>query len=94
MVLCNLHSTLAHVDIQNCNEFIWFHLIIILGPVLANTFIVELEQNVIPTLSNISLLKRYVDDIICFLTFINKVNETWKSYYKNIKFTIEIETVN
>ena len=34
-----------------------------LGLVLANIFMVELERNIIPTLSNdISLWKRYVDD--------------------------------
>ena len=39
-----------------------------LGPVLANIFMVELEQNIIPTLSkDISLWKRYVDDTICFV---------------------------
>ena len=56
---------------------------------------VELKRNIIPTLSNdISLWKRYVDDTICFikLTSINKVIETFNSYHKNIKFTIEIET--
>ena len=66
-----------------------------LGPVLGNIFMVELERNIIPTLSNdISLWKRYVDDTICFinLTSINKVLETLNSYHTNIKFTIEIET--
>ena len=68
-----------------------------LGPVLANMFMVELEQNMVPTLSNdISLWKRYADDTICFikLTSINKVLETLNSYHTNIKFTIEIETEN
>ena len=65
-----------------------------LGPVLANIFTVDLERNIIPTLSNnILLWKRYVDDTICFikLTSINKVVET---YHTNIKFTIETETEN
>ena len=56
---------------------------------------VELKRNTIPTLTNdISLWKRYVDDTICFikLTSTNKVIETFNSYHKNIKFTIEIET--
>ena len=36
-----------------------------LGPVLANILMVELERNLIPTLSNdIPLWKRYVDDTI------------------------------
>ena len=39
-----------------------------LGPVLANIFMVELEQNIIPALAkNISLWKRYADDVICFV---------------------------
>ena len=39
-----------------------------LGPVLANIFMVELEQNIIPTSSNnMSLWKRYVEDTICFI---------------------------
>ena len=65
-----------------------------LGPVLANIFTVDLERNIIPTLSNnILLWKRYVDDTICFvkLTSINKVVQT---YHTNIKFTIETETEN
>ena len=66
-----------------------------LDPLITNIFMVELKRNIIPTLSNdISLWKRYVDDTICFikLTSINKVIETFNSYHKNIKFTIEIET--
>ena len=68
-----------------------------LGPVLVNIFMVELERNIIPRLSNgISLWKRYVNDTISFikLTSINKVLETLNSYHTNIKFTIEIETEN
>ena len=67
------------------------------GPVLANIFMVELKQSIIPTLSNnILLWKRYVDDTICFikLTAINKVLETLNSYHTNIKFAIEIESEN
>ena len=67
------------------------------GPVLANIFMVELERNIIPTLSSdILLWKRYVDDTICFikLTSINKVLQTLNSYHTNIKFTIEIESEN
>ena len=66
------------------------------GPVLAKIFMVEIEQNIITTLSNnISLWKRYVDDTICFikLTSISKVLETL-SYHKNIKFTIQTKTEN
>ena len=68
-----------------------------LGPVLANIFMVELERNIIPTLSNdILLWERYVDDTIYFtkLTSISKVLETLNSYHTNIKFTFEIESEN
>ena len=67
------------------------------GPVLANIFMVELERNIIPTLSNdILLWERYVDDTIYFtkLTSISKVLETLNSYHTNIKFTFEIESEN
>ena len=67
-----------------------------LVPVFSNIFMVELERNIVPTLTNdISLWKRYVEDTICFikLTSINKVLETINSYHTNIiKFTINIET--
>ena len=68
-----------------------------LGPVSANIFMVELEQNIVPILSNhILFWKRYVDNTICFikLTSLNKVLGTLNSYYKNIRFIIEIETEN
>ena len=69
----------------------------LLGLVLTKIFMAELEQNIIPTLSNdTSLLKRYVGDSICFikLTFFNKVLETLNSFHTNIKFTIKTETEN
>ena len=62
-----------------------------IGPVLANIFMVELERNIIPILSNdLSLWKIYADDTICFIKLpsINKVLETMNSYHKSIKFTI------
>ena len=68
-----------------------------LGPVLANIFMVELEQNIIPTLSkDISLWKRYVDDTICFVNSnrISHVLESLNSFHSNIKFTIEIQKEN
>ena len=68
-----------------------------LGPVLANIFMVELEQNIIPTLSkDISLWKRYVDDTICFVNSnrISHVLESLNSFHSNIKFTVEIEKGN
>ena len=59
-------------------------------------FMVELEQKIIPTVSNdISIWKRYVDDTISFgnSSCINHVLELFKfnSFHSNVKFTIEIE---
>ena len=68
-----------------------------LGPVLADTFMVKLEQNIITTLSkDVSLWKRYVDDTICFVNSncINHVLELLNSFHSNIKFTTEIEIEN
>ena len=68
-----------------------------LGLVLTNIFMVELEQNVIPTLSkDISLWKRYVDDTICFVNSnrISHVLESLNSFHSNIKFTVETEKGN
>ena len=68
-----------------------------LGPILANIFMVELEQNIIPILSkNVSLRKRYVDDTICFVNSncINHVLELLNSFHSNVKFASEIEKVN
>ena len=68
-----------------------------LGPMLANIFMVELEQNIIPTLSkDISLWKRYVDDTICFVNSnrISHVLESLNSFHSNTKFTLEKEKGN
>ena len=67
------------------------------GPVLADTFMIELEQNIITTLSkDVSLSKRYVDDTICFVNSncISHVLELLNSLHSNIKFTTEIEIEN
>ena len=68
-----------------------------LGDIVANIFIVELEQNIIPTLSkDVSLRKRYVDDTICFVNSncINHVLELLNSFHSNVKFASEIEKVD
>ena len=68
-----------------------------LCPVLANIFMVELEQNIIVTLSEEkSFWKRYVDDTICFVNSncISSVLESLNSSHSNIKFTIEIQKEN
>ena len=62
-----------------------------LGPVLANIFMVELEQNIIPALAkNISLWKRYTDDVICFVhsNHISHVLESLNSFHSNIKLLL------
>ena len=64
------------------------------GPVLENVLMVELEQNIIPTLSkDILLWRRYVDDTTCFVNSncINHVLESLNSFRSNIKFTTEIK---
>ena len=58
---------------------------------------VELEQNIIPTLSkDISLWQRYVDDTICFVNSnrISHALESLNSFHSNIKFTVAIEKGN
>ena len=68
-----------------------------LGPILANIFMVELDQNIIPTLSkDVSLRRRYVDDTICFVnsSCISHVLELLNSFHSNVKFASEIEKVD
>ena len=68
-----------------------------LGPVLANIFMVELETSVIPNLSNkVKLWKRFVDNTYCLarLEYIDTILLALNSFHKNIKFTIEIEKDN
>ena len=57
-----------------------------LGFVLANIFMIKLEKNVVPTLSNyLSLWKRYLDHTICFVksNCINHVFELLNSFHSN-----------
>ena len=65
-----------------------------LGPVLADVFVIELENSLLPKLTKyITLWKQYVDDTICFV----KVGTTefiisvLNSVDKNIQFTFEEE---
>ena len=70
---------------------------IAMGSPLGPVFMVELEQNIIPTLSkDISLWKRYVDDTICFENSnrISHVLESLSSFHSNIKFKIKLEKRN
>ena len=67
-----------------------------LGPVLANIFMVKLENDVIPTLSNLTLWKRYVDDTIAVIKNgeMNNILQKLNSFHPFIKFTCEVETDN
>ena len=64
------------------------------GPVLANIFMVELENSVVPQLSDkMNLWYRYVDDTFTFIKEgdINNVEEILNNFHSSIKFTHEIE---
>ena len=51
-----------------------------LGPVLANIFMVELEQSVIPTLMDkMKCWTRYVDDTLCYTKTDSIVDVKWLS---------------
>ena len=65
-----------------------------LGPVLANVFMVELENNLIPALGDkVSLWQRYVDDTFTFIKVneIENVKEILNKFHEDIKFTHEVE---
>ena len=65
-----------------------------LGPVIANIFMVELERNILPTLTDYMLpWKRYVDDTITWINIdcVDLVTEKLNEFHENIKFTHEIE---
>ena len=67
-----------------------------LGPVFANIFMVKLESELIPTLSNLILWKRYVDDTITLVKNgeIDNILHTLNSFHPNIRFTFEKEKDN
>ena len=65
-----------------------------LGPVLADIFMVELDNNISPVLQeNLSFMKRYVDDTICFVKIgtINYITTILNNFDPNITFTYEVE---
>ena len=65
-----------------------------LGPVLANIFMVELENQLIPkTGDKVLLWERYVDDTFTFIKKIEieSVKELLNSFHPDIQFTHEIE---
>ena len=68
-----------------------------LGPVLANIFMVELENSLIPNLNDkLSLWYRYVDDTFSFIRKgeIGNVLNVLNSFHEDIKFTFEEEQDN
>ena len=65
-----------------------------LGPVIANIFMVELENSIVPAMSDIlTTWYRYVDDTIAFVKEdqINNIISTLNNYHRDIKFTHETE---
>ena len=65
----------------------------LLGSVLADIFMVELKNNIAGLLQeNLSLLKQYVDDTICFVKIgtINYITETLILWIPTLNFTYEV----
>ena len=65
-----------------------------LGPVLADIFMVELENTLVPTLTDyMKFWKRYVDDTICFVKMgsVEYIVLILNSFDANIQFTYEKE---
>ena len=68
-----------------------------LGPLLANIFMISLEEKVLPKVSSyLCFWKRYVDDIYTYVVpeMIDFILKELKSYHPNIKFTYELEEDN
>ena len=67
---------------------------LLLGPVLADIFMVELENNIVPLLQeNLSLLKQYVHEPTYFVKIgiINYITKKLNNVDPNIKFNYEVE---
>ena len=65
-----------------------------LGPVIANIFMVELENKEVPEMSSsLQHWYRYVDDTIAFVKEdqIENILSTLNNHHKDIKFTREFE---
>ena len=65
-----------------------------LGPVLADIFMVELENTLVPTLTDyMKFWKRYADDTICFVKMgsVEDIVLILNSFDANIQFTYEKE---
>ena len=69
-------------------------LVSLISPVLADIFMGELKNNIVPVLQeNFSFWKRYVDDTICFLKTgtISYITKIFNNFDSKIKFTYEVE---
>ena len=69
-----------------------------LGPLLANIFVISLEDNTLPKLElYLCNWKRYVDDTFAYI-LPDKIRLTWfyllNLYHPNIKFTYQLESYN
>ena len=65
-----------------------------LGPVLADIFTVELQNNIVPVLQeNLSYQERYVNDTTCFVKIrtINYITKILNNFDSNIIFPYEVE---
>ena len=65
-----------------------------LGPIIANIFMSELEQTLVPTLTDdVSLWTRYVDDTFAFVRegSVQKVLDCLNGFHPSIQFTHECE---
>ena len=68
-----------------------------LGPLLANIFMISLEEKVLPKVSNyLCYWKRYVDDNYAYVVLekIRFILKELNSYHSNLKFTYELEGNN
>ena len=69
-------------------------LVSLISPVLADIFMGELKNNIVPVLQeNFSFWKRDVDDTICFLKIgtISYITKIFNNFDSKIKFTYEVE---
>ena len=68
-----------------------------LGPIIANIFMVQLEESIVPNLEeDMPLWLRYVDDTFTFIKYtkVEMIKTILDSFHKDIEFTYEIEEEN
>ena len=67
---------------------------LLISPVLADIFMGELKNDIVPVLQeNFSFWKRYVDDTTCFVKIgtISYITKIFNNFDSKIKFTYEVE---